>query len=138
MLLEVARLKGERALKERRHPFSNDGSSSDRVRRYPCLRRHKHGAIRYYAETGCDLPRVASRALGRQRQWHAGCSPSGMHVKENRIRGALTWVAQEARGLLRAGKMDDRHTARLRSAFEQLDAAYALQDPLEVLPEGRS
>lgn len=61
-----------------------------------------------------------------------------MHVKDARIRDALTWVAQEARGLLRTGKIDERHAERLRLAFGQLDAAYALPDPLAVLPEGQS
>ena len=59
-------------------------------------------------------------------------------MKEARIRDTLTWVAQEARGLLRTGKVDEHHAARLRAAFEQLDAAYRLEDPLSVLPEGRS
>lgn len=63
---------------------------------------------------------------------NSGAPPT---MKEGRTRDALTWIAQEARGLLRAGKIDERHAERLRSAFDQLDAAYALPDPLSVLPE---
>lgn len=58
-------------------------------------------------------------------------------VKEGRIHDALRWVTQEAKGLLVTGKIDERHTSRLRAAFDQLDTAYVLPDPLHCLPEGR-
>jgi len=53
--------------------------------------------------------------------------PPGEVAKRSGTSDALAWVAQVIRGLLRAGKIDERYTDRLRAAFEQLGAAYAAE-----------
>jgi hypothetical protein len=52
-------------------------------------------------------------------------------VNEGRTRDAMRWIAQEARAILHAGKIDERFADRLRAAFKQLDAAY---DAAHALP----
>lgn len=52
-------------------------------------------------------------------------------VREGRIRDAMRWITQEAEALLRASKIDARHTDRLRVALKQLNTAY---DAAHTLP----
>jgi hypothetical protein len=87
-------------------------------------------------EVECEV--IAWRDAMAEKAGVSLCPVPASAVKEGRIRDALRWVTQESKALLLTGKIDERHTSRLRSAFDQLDTAYALPDPLSVLPEGRS
>lgn len=48
-------------------------------------------------------------------------------AKKSGTADGLAWVAQVARGLLRAGKIDERYTDRLRAAFKQLEIAHGAE-----------